>query len=175
MNVKVTLAGQDIEVPVTPEQEAELRKQCAADTEKQYEIQFMSNFFRESSQHIRHIAEFTEDETNLLVDELHHIYPNIQAVGEAVAFDTYLKQVQEFADGIVAERVKIYRVTVQYSGEFEVLVKAHNKDEAEDFVGSLSDYDLAQYADPVDAEYEVDYTAEDDTIEEWAVDLDATE
>ena len=167
MNVKVNIAGQEIEVSVTPEQETELRNK--------YVIQFMANFFRETSREIRREADFTADETDLLVDELFHAYPNPQELCEAIIADNYLKQVQELADGIVKERAKVYRVTVCYSGEVDILVKAHNKDEAEEFVNSLSDHDLAQYVDAVDAEFEVDYIAEDDTVEEWAVDFDAAE
>jgi hypothetical protein len=176
MNVKVNLAGQEIEVPVTPEQEAELIQQCAADTEKQYKIQFMTNFFRETSREIRREADFTTDETDLLVDELFHTYPNPQELCEAIIADNYLKQVQELADSIVEERAKIYRVTVRYEGEFEVLVKANDKDEAEDYVNNLSFYDLADYVDATEAEFDVDFTREDTTgATEEDVDLDATE
>ena len=175
MNVTVNIAGQEIEVAVTPEQEAELRKQCAAETEKQYEIQFMANFFRETSREIRREADFTTDETDLLVNELFHAYPNPQELCVAIRTDNYLKQIQELADGIVEERAKVYRVTVQYAGEFEILVKAHNKDEAEEFVNSLSDYTLADYVDASDAEYEVDYIAEDRFADETDTDFDATE
>ena len=167
MNVKVNIAGQEIEVAVTPEQETELQKK--------YEIQFMASFFRETSSEIRREADFTPDETDLLVDELFHAYPNQQELCEAIRADNYLKQIQELADGIVAERAKIYRVTVRYEGEFEVFVKAHSKDEATEFVNDIDRYDLAQYVDAVDADFDVDYTVEDDTIEEWAVEFDATE
>ena len=176
MNVKVNIAGQEIEVAVTPEQEAELRKQCAAETEKQYEIQFMANFFRETSRNIRYIADFTADETDLLVDELFHAYPNPQELCEAIIADNYLKQIQELADGIVEERTKIYRVTVHYAGEFDVLVKAHDKDEAEAFVNNINHYDLVDFVDAYDADFEADYTREDTTgASENEVDFDATE
>ena len=174
MNVIVNIAGQDIEVAVTPEQEAELRKQCAAETEKQYEIQFMANFFRETTREIRREADFTTDETDLLVDELFHAYPNPQELCEAIIADNYLKQVQELADGIVEERVKIYRVTVHYEGTFDVLVKAHNEDEAAEFVDSADVYDLSRYVDAEEADFEVDCAEEAYTADEWAVDFDAT-
>lgn len=165
MNVKVNMAGQEIEVPVTPEQEVDLRKQ--------YEIQFMSNFFRDSSQNIRYSACFTTSETDLLVDELHHAYTNLKEVCSAIALDKYLTQVQELADGIVSERSKIYRVTVRYEGEFDVLVKATDADEAEDYVNNLGYYDLADYIDRAD--FDVDYTREDTNADEAYVDFDATE
>ena len=167
MEVKVNIAGNEIEVSVTPEQEAELQKK--------YETQFMANFFRETTREIRQNHDFTADETAQLVDELFHAYPNLQELCEVIIEDTYFKQVKDLADGIVKERAKVYRVTVSYSGEFDILVKARSKDEAEKFVNSLSDYDLAQCVDAVDAEFEVDYIAEDDSIEEWAVDFDAME
>ena len=176
MNVKVNIAGQEIEVAVTPEQEAELKKQCAADTEKQYEIQFMANFFRETSREIRREADFTTDETDLLVDELFHAYPNPQELCEAIIADKYLKQIQELADGIVEERTKIYRVTVRYEGEFELLVKARSEEEAEEFVNDISNYELADYVDAAEADFEVDYVCEDKTgAREEDVDFDATE
>lgn len=176
MNVKVNIAGQEIEVAVTPEQEAELRKQCAADTEKQYEIQFMATFFRETSREIRRDADFTTDETDLLVDELFHAYPNIQEVCEAIIEDKYLKQVQELADGIVEERAKIYLVTVHYEGTFGVLVKANSEEEAAKFVNDASHYDLVDFVDIYEADFEADYTREDTTgASEDEVDFDATE
>jgi len=175
MNVKVNLAGQEIEVPVTPEQEAELRKQCAAETEKQYEIQFMANFFRETSREIRQQYEFTTDETDLLVDELFHTYPHQQDVCDAIIADNYLKQVRELADGIVEERVKIYRVTVHYEGDFDVFVKARNEDEARGLVEDAPRYDIAAFVEPVEADFEVESVEEDDTASEWAVSFAATE
>lgn len=175
MNVKVNIAGQEIEVAVTPEQEAELKKQCAAETEKQYEIQFMANFFRETAREIRREADFTTDETDLLVDELFHAYPNPQELCEAIIADNYLKQVQELADGIVEERTKIYLVTVRYKGEFGVFVKAHNEDEAEAFVDNIDAFDLARYVDAAEADFEVDGVEEDEFVEDWAVEFDATE
>ena len=111
MTVKVNLAGQDVEVPVTPEQEAELKKK--------FEVQFMSNFFRETSREIRHEVDFTTEETDLLVDDLHRAYPNPQELCEAIIADNYLNRVQELADGIVEERAKYYRVTVHYEGSFD--------------------------------------------------------
>jgi hypothetical protein len=167
MNVKVTVAGQEVEVPVTPEQEANLKRQC--------EIQFMSNFFRETSREIRRAANFTADETDLLVDELFHPYPNPQELCEAIIAGTYFEQIEELADGIVSERSKIYRVTVRYEGEFEVLVKAHDKDEAETFVDNISHYDLSDYADILDASFEVDCIKEDKFADENEADFDATE
>ena len=176
MNVKVNIAGKEIEVAVTPEQEAELRKQCAADTEKQYEIQFMANFFRETSSEIRREADFTTDETDLLVDELFHAYPNPQELCVAIRTDNYLKQIQELVDGIVEERAKIYRVTVCYEGSFDVLVKARNEDEAAEFVKDAPYYDLADYVDATEADFEVDYVREDTTgAREEDVDFDVTE
>lgn len=175
MNVKVNIAGQEIEVAVTSEQEAELRKQCAAETEKQYEIQFMANFFRETSAEIRREADFTTDETDLLVDELFHAYPNPQELCMAIIADNYLKQVRELADGIVGERARIYRVTVHYEGTFDVLVKARNEDEAAEFVDDAPYYDLANFVDATEADFEAGRTEEDDSASEWAVDFDATE
>jgi hypothetical protein len=176
MNVKVNIAGQEIEVAVTPEQEAELRKQCAAETEKQFEIQFMANFFRETSIEIRRNREFTTDETDLLVDELFHAYPNPQELCVAIRTDNYFRQVIELADGIVEERSKIYRVTVRYEGEFDILVKAHSDADIEDFVNNVDLYELSHYPDLLEANYEVDYIREDTTgASENEVDFDATE
>ena len=168
MNVKVNIAGQEIEVAMTPEQEAILQKK--------HEDQFMANFFRETSREIRREADFTTDETELLVDELFHAYPNPQELCEAIIADNYLKQVQESADGIVEERAKIYRVTVRYNGEFEVLVKARSEDEAAEFVADAPHYDLVDFVDAYEVDFEADDAREDTSgASENEVDFDATE
>ena len=167
MEVKVNLAGNEISIPVTPEQEAELTKK--------YEVQFMSNFFRETSREIRHQAFFTTEETELLLDELFHAYPNPQELCEAIIADNYFTQVKEFAEEIVKERLKTYRVTVHYEGAFDVVVRAKNEDEAEMFVNNISHYDLIDKIELADAEMEVDHAEEDDTAEEWEVDFDVWE
>ena len=167
MEVKVNVAGQEIRVPLTPEQKAEL--------DRQYEVEFMSNFFRETSSEIRRNANFTTDETDLLVDELFHPYPNLQELCEAIIADRYLGQVEELADGIVEDRAKYYRVTMKYSGEFEVVVKATSKEEARDYVETLTHYDLCDKISAEDAFMEVDYVDEDSFIEDYEVDFDATE
>ena len=166
MEVKVNIAGQEIDVVVSPEQELEIRRKV--------EIKMLSDFFIESSKEIRQSADFTEDETNLLVDELHHAYPHIKDVGEAVALDKYFAQVKELADGIVEERTKIYRITVRYEGTFDVLVKARDKDEASEVVDDASYYDLASYVDAEEAEFEIDYVREDSNASEYEIDIDAT-
>ena len=166
MEVKVNIAGNEMSVPVSPEQEAELQKK--------YEVQFMANFFRETSREIRRDYDFTTDETDLLVDELFHAYPNPQELCEAIIADNYLKQVEELADGIVDERPKTYRVTVHYEGAFDVVVRAENEDEAKMLVNTLNHYDLIGKIELADAEMEVDHTEEDDTVEEWEVDFDTS-
>lgn len=169
MKVTVNIAGQDMELPVTPEVEADL--------DRKYEIRFMSNFFRETSREIRQNYNFTTEETDLLVDELFHAYPNPQELCEAIIADTYLKQIEELADGIVEERVKYYRVTVRYAGEFDVKVKATSKEVAEDYVKDLDHYTLAEFLidDAADAEFDVVYVDEDSRITEHDVDFDIGE
>lgn len=166
MEVKVNIAGQEMNVPVAPEQEAELQKK--------YEIQFMANFFRETSREIRREADFTTNETDCLVDTLFHAYPNPQELCEAIIADNYFTQVKEFAEEIVKERPKTYRVTVHYEGAFDVVVRAEDEREAERIVNDLSHYDLVDKIELADAEMEVDHTEEDDTVEEWEVDFDTS-
>lgn len=169
MEVKVNIAGQEMNVPVTPEQEAELKKK--------YEIQFIATFFRETSREVRQSYNFTTDETDCLVDTLFHAYPNYQELCEAIIAGTYFKQVEEAAVGIVDEREKYYRVTVRYEGEFDVKVRATSEEAAEDYVKYASHYDLADLlADNVaDAEFDVTYVDEDCYLTEHDIDFDATE
>ena len=168
MEVKVNIAGQEMNVPVAPEQEAELQKQC--------EIKFMATFFRETSREIRQNYNFVTEETDCLVDTLFHAYPNLQELCEAIIANTYFKQVEEMAEGIVDERVKYYRVTVHYKGEFELAVKATSEEAAEDFVNDLDHYTLSDFLsdNAEDAEFDVNYASEDCYLTDHEIDFDAT-
>lgn len=164
MEVKVTIAGNEMSIPVTPEQEAELQKK--------YETQFMANFFRETSREIRREYDFNFDETDCLVDTLFHIYFNPQELCEAIIAGTYFTQVRETAEGIVTERAKTFRVTVHYEGAFDVVVKAENEDEARRLVNNASHYELMDKIELADAALEVSHLEEDNTIEEDKIDID---
>ena len=163
MEVKVTIAGNEMSIPVTPEQEAELKKK--------YEVQFLSTFFRETSREIRQNYDFTTDETDLLVDGLFHAYPNPQELYEVIIADNYLTQIEEMALGIVEEQAKTYRVTMHYEGDFDIIVKAQSQEDARMAARDLNHCDLIDFIELADADIQYYDSYEDDDILERDIDF----
>jgi hypothetical protein len=71
-----------------------------------------------------------------------------------ITTDTFAKTVEEMYQETIDARVAYYTVKVPFAGEIEVVVKAHCEEDAEDYIHSMSHYDLSSYVDTYDIAFE---------------------
>lgn len=107
------------------------------------------------------------EEDELTENEIEEIY---MATIENVPYDeiitrlgngVLMARVHGAYQGIIDNRVKYFRVRVNYSGSFDVMIKAKSEEEAIDYIND-GDCDLEDYIDGYYTEYDVD-----DVIDEY--------
>lgn len=105
------------------------------------------------------VEPFTEEELDQIRDKVQLVSGNtfeemkeqfIRTIKTESLTTTVRFAVQEILDN----RPKYYKFTCHYSGDIEFVVKARNFEEAENFANDLSHYDLQDYIDTYDAEFD---------------------
>ena len=67
---------------------------------------------------------------------------------------TFVPNILELYKEILDNRIKYFKYRVPYSGEIEIIVKAHDEDEPRDYIESMSHYSLCQLVNDYDVEFD---------------------
>lgn len=149
------------------------------------EGQIIDNFVDEIVQRATELiyANSQYDHDSLTEEELWNIQHTITSerdYRELLANGNFYNEVSQLYGAEINKRVKYYTFTIPYSGEIEVVVKAHNKEDAESYIHNMSHYELLSYMD-MDT-YDIDfadceaYLDSDSDDEPFGVEIeDATE
>ena len=147
------------------------------------EGQIIDNFVGELVQRATELiyANSQYDKDSLTEEELWNIQHTITSerdYRDLLAYGNFYDEVSQLYEAEIKKRVKYYTFKIPYSGEIEVVVKAHSEDEAKDYIHDMSHYDLSSYVDTYDiefAEYDA-YLDSDSDDEPSCVEIeDATE
>lgn len=114
----------------------------------------------------------------LTQEELRNIQDTMleQDYVKLIATGKFFHEVSNLYEKAIDERAKYYTFTIPYSGEIEVVVKAHSEDDAKDYIHDMSHYDLSSYVDEYDIEFaEYDAYVESTSYDEPLHFEDATE
>ena len=97
---------------------------------------------------------------------------------ELLVEGNFYNEVSQLYKAEINKRVKYYTFTIPYSGEIEVVIKAHNKEDAENYIHNMSHYDFSSYVYTCDidfAECDAYLDSYSDNEPFWAKAEDATE
>ena len=126
-----------------------------------------------------------EDEFNTLSTELCDEYgSDIIRLALDVATGQFNINASKIAEQIIEDRVKVYRVTVNFSGSFDLIVKATDEDSARRYVDNMDSWEMDDFVksaidDGCDFEASTNYYDRITEVNPWDYDeseiLDATE
>jgi hypothetical protein len=147
------------------------------------EGQIIDNFVDEIVQKMtENIYTSSQYNQNPLTEEelwnIQHTITSERDYMELLVEGNFYNEVSQLYEAEINKRVKYYTFTIPYSGEIEVVVKAHNKEDAEDYIHNMSQYDLLSYVETYDIDFDESeaYLDSDSDDEPSGVEIqDATE
>ena len=122
----------------------------------------------------------TEDEKEELLEDFEACFDygisDLDELAVRIATGELKSGVEESVQEIVERRVKFYTFNIHYEGDLSICLKAHNEDQAREYLDSMYQGDFAEYIRAEDTEFDVNeeelLSAEDDVP--WDA-IDATE
>ena len=147
------------------------------------EGQIIDNFVDEIVQRMtENIYTSSQYNQNPLTEEelcnIQHTITSERDYMELLANGNFYNEVSQLYEAEINKRVKYYTFTIPYSGEIEVVIKAHNKEDAESYMHNMSHYDFSSYVNTCDIDFaECDAYLDSDSDNEpfWTEIQDATE